>query len=185
MLTPSPQVKRPVEPTASTSITWNSFLVRVEYRLPSSANGSVSVALAGPGLSQSRTWTTSNGNGRVVAWFDANRTGSFTRGRDQVTLSGRNMDILSISVRPERPQLLSDGGYYEYVVLDHGITQGTARALAKRSVYLSRVGRLARIKTTTIFNELGKEFVLDAPAWVDANRPNDAVNVEVVVGNFA
>lgn len=151
------------------------FLVRVDYELGSTTPGSATLALDlnGPGLHQSELWSAADGTGRRVAERIMQRAAATSTGDDTLTLTGKNVRVYSVSVRPYFPVYSNvTRSDYELVLLDDGVTWSTANQLAQRHVYLGRRGRLARVVSAAQLSELSGLLGSDVSAWVDGRSPD-------------
>jgi hypothetical protein len=154
------------------SLAADELWVRIEFEVHSN-NGKLSVDLSGPNLHESITW--SGATGRVVGEFQASRSAFETVGRDVINLYGINVTVYAVSVRPFAPVAPSSStSLFEYVRLDTGVTPERATSLAKRSMWDGRVGRLARLQSTTLQNQLATLVQADARGFVDAASEDGA-----------
>ncbi len=148
------------------SLSAQQLLVRVEYDLGVSASAKLKLSLVGPGIFTSASWNSTGGTTRRVAELVVNRSGTFATGRDVVAVQGTDVRVFAVSVRPAPPvQVSGSTSRFELVLLEAGTSPARAAALASRSFYQGKRGRLARFTSTTVLDQLKA----DTSAWVDAS----------------
>ena len=163
------------------SLVAEKLLVRVEYDLGSSASAKIKVGLKGPGVSTSASWTTTAGTSRQVAELVVSRNGVYAVGSDEVTVSGIDVRVYAVSVRPALPvQVSTSDSLFELVLLEAGTSPQRAAALASRSFYQGTRGRLARFNASVLDKLQG-----DTNAWVDGrSTTGNAGTFKLADGSF-
>lgn len=155
---------------APASMVHQDFLVRVDARFMSHA-GQLSIELQGDGLAASIYAAATGGplGVRRTVTLRGSRTDTASAAllADTVEITGRDVDVFSVSITPVEPVYNPDTNrFYELVVLDRGVDWAFAEAEANEMRFESRAGRLAVIEGEQDIEFLVDALKLDTLAWV-------------------
>ncbi len=167
----------------------NRLIVRVFYKRASD-NGVLEVTLKGGGLNVSKTIDDSAPGKLTELLFEAERiptSASDNVPSDSLLLTGRDVNVSAISVKPYTPwNNPNDGRHYEIIHLPQGVDWQAAYNMAKRKSYDGKVGQLAEFpdNDAAFIGEVLKQLNARHPVWLGARgETGDVSSLQWLSGN--
>ena len=150
----------------------SSLLLRLDVEFLSE-NGKIVTGIKGPGLDTeiSGTAVSTGVSKRTTLEFyiDNNINPDNSTGPVSLSLTGVDVRVYSVSLTDPRSILKAyNGKWYELMTVEQGMDWSQARAVAERTMYKGKRGRLALVNDIQLMNYLSEAFSLDTYAWIGA-----------------